>query len=407
MAMTKHARPLYLLLGLALVATALWGFWPRALPVESATVARGPLRVTFTEEGRTRLRDRYLVSAPLDGTVERIVLEPGDAVTAGAEVAALRPANAALLDPVTRAEAEARWRSAEKDLGTANASVSAAAALSARQAAATGRAESLAATQLLASDQLEELRAQSAAAAANLEAARARSEAARVHRDNARAVLALQGAPARRQGHRLPLSSPIDGRVIRRFVESEGFVRAGQSLLELGDPRAMEVVVEALTTDAVRVAPGARVRLLRWGGEAPLAGRVQAIEPGGFTKFSALGVEEQRVLVVIALEDAAAAPMLGDGYRVEAEFEVWHADSVLSVPVSALFRDGEQWAVYAIERGRARLRRVQIGAIGEHAAELRGGLDEGAAVVLYPGDRLRDGMRVAARVVPVRAQEAP
>lgn len=394
MTLIKRIRPLYALLAIALVVLALWGFWPRALPVEAAKVERAPLTVTFTEEGRTRLRDRYLVSAPLDGVVERIPLEPGDAVTAGGPVAVMRPANAALFDPASRAEAEARWRAADDELDAALGATTAAAAVRDRLDAARRRAESLSRQRLISSDQLDEARAQSTAAEANLRSARARSQAARIRRDSARTVLDLQGTASKKGANHLSLVAPIDGRVIRRFVESEGFVRAGQSLLEVGDPRALEIIVEALTADAMRVAPGTQVRLLRWGGDIPLQGRIQTIEPGGFTKISALGVEEQRVLIVIALEETARHPPLGDGFRVEAEFQVWHGGSVLSVPVAALFRDGDQWAVYAIEQGRARLRHVQTGHMGDNAAEIRGGLREGAAVVLYPGDSVRDGMRI-------------
>lgn len=393
--LAKPTRPLYLLLAGALIALAVWGFWPRAVLVDTAEVVRAPLTVTFTEEGRTRLRDRYLVSAPLDGVVERIVLEPGDAVKAGEPVAALRPTNAALFDPATRAAAEARWRAADDELDATVAAAAAAAALRDRQAAGRRRAESLATQQLIASDQRDEIRAQAIAAEANLRSAQARVKASRIQRDMARSVLDLQGKASRGDGKRLQLSAPIDGRVIRRFVESEGFVRAGQSLLELGDPQVLEVIVEALTEDAMRIGPGTRVDLLRWGGDVPLRGRVQTIEPGGFAKFSALGVEEQRVLVVVALDDAGKGrPALGDGFRVEAQFRVWGADSILTIPVAALFRDGEYWAVYAIESKRARLRHVQIGHIGEDKAEVRSGLAAGSRVVLYPGDSLRDGMRV-------------
>lgn len=391
----KPTRPLYLLLAGALIALAVWGAWPHPVIVDTAEVVRAPLTVTFAEEGRTRLRDRYLVSAPLDGVVERIVLEPGDAVKAGHPVATLRPANAALLDPATRSAAEALWRAAGDELDAATAGAAAASALRDRLEAARRRTDTLAEQQLVSSDQRDEVRAQATAAEANLRIAQARARAARIQRDTARSALDLQGKASRGDGNRLRLPAPIDGRVIRRFVESEGFVRAGQSLLELGDPRALEVVVEALTEDAMRIGPGTRVDLLRWGGDAPLRGRVHTIEPGGFTKVSALGVEEQRVLVVVALDDGGQGrPALGDGFRVEARFHVWGADEVLTVPVAALFRDGTHWAVYAIGNTRARLRHVRIGHIGEDQAEVRGGLAAGSRVVLYPGDSLRDGMRV-------------
>lgn len=388
-------RPLYVLLAATVLALAIWGLWPRAMPVETAIVSPGPLSVTFTEIGRTRLRDRYLVSAPLNGVVERIELEAGDRVHVGETLALLRPANAALFDPGSRAEAESRWRTASDDLEAAVAAVAAADATHDRQRAALRRAESLVAQKLIAIDQRDEIRALALAADANLRAAQARVQAARIRVETARSAIDLQGKASRTSDARLPLRSPIEGRVIRRFVESQGPVAAGQSLLELGDPRALEVIVEALTEDAVRLSPGTRVSLLRWGGSTPLLGHVYTIEPGGFTKTSALGVEEQRVLVVVAIDQPVRDwQMLGDGFRVEAQFVVWHAPSVVTVPVAALFRDGADWAVYAAENGRARLRRVQIGHVGETHAELRAGLEPGARVVLYPSDQLRDGKRI-------------
>lgn len=392
--LARPRRPLYLLMIVALVAIALWGFWPRALPVETAPISRGLLTVGFTEEGRTRLRDRFLITAPLDGVVERVALEPGDVVSSGATVATMRPASAALYDPATRAEAEARWRAARDELTAASAAVAASRAERERSAAARTRADALARDRLIATSDLDAARAQAASAQAELQAAIARERAATVRRDAARSLLQVQGNPAE-HGPRIPLRSPIDGQVIRRFIESEAPVRAGQSVLEVGDPKSLEVIVEALTADAVRVAPGTQVNLLRWGGPTPLRGRVERIEPGGFTKISALGVEEQRVLVVVALVDPPQArPSLADGFRVEAEFIVWRAEAVPTVPIAALFRDGPHWAVYAVENGRARLRRIELGQIGESMAELKSGLDEGARVVLYPGDRVRDGVRV-------------
>ena len=182
---------------------------------------------------------------------------------------------------------------------------------------------------------------------------------------------------------------------MRRLVESATPVQAGQPLLEIGDPQAIEVIAEVLTTDAVRLSPGTPVQLTRWGGDAPLRGRVQTVEPGGFTKVSALGVEEQRVLVVMTLQDPASARVrLGDGFRLEAEFIVWQSPDALSVPTAALFRDGARWAIYAVEEGRARLRHVTIGRMGDDAAELKAGLREGDQVTVYPGDTVRDRRRV-------------
>lgn len=386
-------RQLFWLLLAVVVGIAAWGFWPRALPVETARIARGPLTVSFNEEARTRLHDRWMVSAPLPGVVERIVLRPGDAVAAGQTVAVLVPARASLFDPMRRADAQARVSSAMQAEAAASAAIVAAEAERTRSRAELRRASALAADRLIARADLDAIRAGAASAEAALRRARAQRESARIERDAARAVLALQGAPG--GDARVELPAPVAGRIVRRLVESATPVQAGQPLLEIGDPQAIEVIAEVLTTDAVRLSPGTPVQLTRWGGDAPLRGRVQTVEPGGFTKVSALGVEEQRVLVVMTLQDPASARVrLGDGFRLEAEFIVWQSPDALSVPTAALFRDGARWAVYAVEEGRARLRHVTIGRMGDDAAELKAGLREGDQVIVYPGDTVRDRRRV-------------
>jgi HlyD family secretion protein len=388
-------RQLFWLLLAVVVGIAAWGFWPRALEVETARIARGPLTVSFNEEARTRLHDRWLVSAPLPGVVERIVLRPGDAVAAGQTVAVLVPARASLFDPIRRAEAQARASSAMQAEASAAAAIVAAEAERTRSRAELRRATALAADRLIARADLDAVRAGAASAEAVLRSARAQREAARIERDAARAVLALQGTPG--GDARVALPAPVAGRVVRRLVESATTVQAGQPLLEVGDPQAIEVIAEVLTTDAVRLSPGTPVQLTRWGGDASLRGRVETVEPGGFTKVSALGVEEQRVLVVMTLQEPASARIrLGDGFRLEAEFIVWQSPDALSVPTAALFRDGTRWAVYAIEKGRARLRQVTLGRMGDDAAELKAGLREDDQVILYPGDTVRDGRRVRA-----------
>lgn len=386
------SRPIYGALVIALGALAAWGFWPRAAPVEVARVRVAPLEVGFTEEGRTRLRDRFVISAPVDGVVERITLEPGDAVGAGTAVAVLRPAAAALLDPATRADAELRWRTAADDRAAAAAVVAAAVAGRERTAASLRRIEALASRQQVALDQRDEARRLAASAEAELRSAQARLQAATTRRDMARAWLDLQGTSGT-QALRLPLLAPIDGRVMRRHVESEGLVRAGQPLLEIGDPDALEVVVEVLSADALQLAPGMPARLDAGVGQTPVVGHIRTIEPGGFTKISALGVEEQRVPVIVDLP--AEAPGWGDAYRVDTRFQVWSTPSARVVPVPALFRDGADWAVYAVAQGRARLRRVRLDHVGDDAAEVVEGLSEGDLVVMYPGDQVRDGQRVS------------
>jgi len=391
-------RPLYLLLPVAVVALALWSFWPRALPVELATVARAPLTVSFTEEGRTRLRQRYRVSAPVDGFLQRIALEPGDPVSAGATVAVLQPAAARLLDPAAQVAGQTQWRAAEQALAAAEAALDAARAENERRRVALTRLQVLASRQLVAAADLDLARAEASAGAAAETSAIARVRESRLVRDGARAALQLQGARQDAEGSRLiTVSAPVAGRIVQRYLQSEGPVLAGQVLLEIGNPGDLEVEVEILSADAVRIAPGTPVQLLRWGGETDLPGHVRVVEPGAFTKVSSLGVEEQRVRAVVAFDTPPATRAgLGDGYRVEARFEVWQGDSVLQVPIAALFRDGEAWAAYAVEDGRAHLRRLVLGRFGENSAELRDGLAEGAQVVLYPGDKVRAGRRVAA-----------
>lgn len=390
-------RPLYLLLPVVAVALALWAFWPRALPVEMAGVVRAPLSVTFSEEGRTRLRQRYRITAPIDGFLQRIELEPGDPVGAGAVVAVVTPSTARLLDPATQIAGQAQVRAAEQTLAAAQASLSAARAENARRKLALARLEALDAQRLISKADLDLARAEATAGSAAEQAAQARVEESRALRDGARAALQAQGARQEpRSARRVLVRAPAAGRVVSRNVESEGPVQAGQALLEIGDPAELEVEVEILSADAVRIAAGTPVQLLRWGGDAALPGRVRVVEPGAFTKISALGVEEQRVKAIIDFDTAPASRLgLGDAYRVEARFQVWHRDAVLQVPIAALFRDGAHWSVYAIENGRARLRHLKLGRFGEHAAELREGLVESAQVVLYPGDNVREGSRVA------------
>ena len=389
----RSRRSLYSLLALALLALVAWGLWPRAKPVEVARLSVGALVVGFTEEGRTRLRDRFTIAAPVNGELQRIELEPGDPVQIGEVVAVLHPARAALLDPATWADAEARLQAAEAEQVAAQAALDAATSTRDRAQRTLARIEALASAQQVAAERRDEARSELRSAEAHVRSAAAQWQAASSRRDAVRAWLDLQGS-GRHDQTMLELRAPVAGIVVQRFLQSEGPVVAGQPLLDVGDPRELEVVVDVLTADALRLRAGLPVTLHPGGGAAPLAGRVRTIEPAAFTKVSALGVEEQRVRVIVDLPESA--PALGDAYRVDAGFEVWRADAVLVVPVAALFRDGDAWAVYAVEGGRARLRHIEIGQLGDDAAQVVGdGWAEGAAVVLYPGDEIRDGDRVA------------
>ena len=355
----------------AIVLLIAWSLVPDPLPADFAAARRGPLRVTIDEEGETRVRDRFVVSAPLAGRVLRIELEPGDPVTAGETVlATFQPTDPVLLDSRSRAEAEARVKAAEAALGRARADRD-------RAQAELNKAEAdLARTAKLASDEIvsaEQLEAAELVRDTRQKAVRAADFAVRTARydlEVARARLVEPGNPGSSR-EPIQLRSPVDGVVLKRLRESESVVPAGEPLLEVGDPGDLEIVSDLLSTDAVKVKPGQRVLVEQWGGDAPLHGVVRRVEPSGFMKISALGVEEQRVNVVIDFRDPRQAwEALGDG-----------------------------WAVYAVEEGRAVRREIELGQRNGLAAQVLGGLDEGAQVIVHPSDDIADGVRVEERGV--------
>lgn len=393
-----RARLALLLLILAIIGGLVWGFMPRPVAVDMATALIGPLTLTVEEEGKTRVRDRYVIHAPMSGHLRRIGLQVGDAVGPSQVLAVLEPARADALDPRTRAQAQAQARAAEAALAAAGEELRAAeaAALLARQELT--RAEALGQAGFLSSAGVEQAKSRVDRSDAARQAARHAVDVARHRLETARAVLAraatLQaGGPT----ELMQVRAPVAGRVLKLLRDSEGPVAAGQPLLEIGDPQALEVVVEVLSTQAVRIQPNARVRLDRWGGP-PLEGRVRLVEPAGFTKVSALGVEEQRVRVIVDITSPREAwQTLGDGYRVDARFVLWEAAQVLQVPSSSLFRHDDGWAVFVIEADRAHLRAVELGQRAGLAAQVRSGLKAGERVVAHPDDRVRDGIRVRPR----------
>jgi HlyD family secretion protein len=384
-----------LLLAIAIVAAiTAAAFWPETMIVEVVTATEGPMQVTIDEEGETRVRERFVISAPVAGRITRIELEPGDEVRRGVtELVRMTPQEAPLLDPRTRTELSAAVEAARAAVGQAQAERGRAAASLSRSRSALARQDSLADAGLIARDDLEA--AQTAVTTAD-EAARAAEFAV------SRAEYELQLARARLQtpgggGASIQITAPIDGAVLKRLHESAAVVAAGEPLLEIGDPNQLEIVSDLLSTDAVRVPPRAEVLIDRWGGDHPLQGRVRRVEPSGFMKISALGVEEQRVNVIIDLADAAAARALGDAYRVEVRIITWRAVRVLKVPVGSLFRRGEGWALFVVGDGVARLQPVDLGERNDTEAQILGGVSAGQTVVLHPPDTLTDGMRVTVR----------
>ena len=376
-----------------LIAVALW---PRAVAVDLAPASRGPLVVTVDEEGRTRVRDRFVVTAPAAGRVLRIELEPGDRVSRGDIVARMQPELPALLDARTRAEAAAAVQSAEAALGRARAEEQRAGAARAHVERELTRTRNLTAAGVTTAQDLEarEAEATFAAEAASAAAFAVHVASAEVERARARVATSATGSSDRP----LIVRAPVDGVVLQRLRESEAVVPAGEPLVEIGDPADLEIVTDLLSTDAVRVRPGARALIEQWGGDTALAATVRRIEPAGFTKISALGVEEQRVNIVLDFVDEdEACTVLGDAYRVEARIVLWEAADVLKIPTNALFRDGTNWAVFVASEGRARRTIVELGRLTGQEAEVVSGLPEGALVIVHPGDLVHDGARIAPR----------
>lgn len=375
-----------------LIAVALW---PAAVPVDVATVSRGALVVTIDGEAKTRVRERYVVSTPVYGRVLRIDLEPGDRVAAGQEVARMRAEPPPLLDARSRAEALAAVASARASLGRTQAEEQRAQAELGQLRRDLARARDLSHHELISSQELD---SREAAARVAEESAHAAAFAVRTATSDLQRAEARLTPPATDAGRMVSVASPVDGVVLKQTRESESLVAAGEPLLEIGDPRQLEIVADLLSTDAVRLAPGARAIVEEWGGSHALAARVRRIEPGAFTKVSALGVDEQRVNVVLDFVDAPdARPELGDAYRVEVRIVVWESPSVLTVPTGALFRSGNDWAVYVVDGDRARLTPVTIGHQAPQGAEIRSGVAEGTRVVLHPGDTVSNGVRVRRR----------
>lgn len=375
----------------SLLAIALW---PSAVAVDVAAVSRGPLAVTIDEEGRTRVRDRFVVTAPVTGRILRIELEPGDRVARGDVLARVQPESPPLLDARSRAEALATAESAQATLGHARAEEQRARAALAQAQRELARTRRLTAAGVTTTQDLDvrEADARVAEEAVNAAVFAVRAASAEVERARARVAPPVSAGVDRA----VVVKAPVDGVVLRRLRESESVVPAGEPLIEIGDPRRIEIVTDLLSTDAVRVTPGARATIEQWGGDSALAATVRRIEPAGFTKVSALGVEEQRVNVVLDFVDEGEDWVpLGDGYRVETRVVLWEAPNVLKVPTNALFRDNAQWAVYVASGGRARRTIVEIGHQTAQEAEVLDGLAEGASVIVHPGDLVRDGTRIA------------
>lgn len=380
----------------AALALAVWMMLRKpALEVEAGTVSRGPLVVSTADLGETRVRDLYTVSSPVSGELLRLPLKPGAEVVRGSTVLAeIQPAEPDPIDRRAYAGAVANVSALEASLAAARARVQEARAAEQFAAADFKRVEALLAPGYVSRARYDAARAALSQARAATAQARQAEDAALHGLQAGQTVLRRQGGVAR--GQALVVRAPVSGRVLRVLQESSRPVVAGTQLLEIGDPTALEIVSDMLSADAVRVKPGAAVSIEGWGGETPLKGRVRLVEPYGFTKVSALGVEEQRVNVIVDLVDPQAAwQRLGHGYRVSVRIELWSAPDVLRVPVGALFRQGQGWAAFVIDpAGTARLVTLKIGQMNDELAEVADGLSAGQQVILHPGEKVKAGVKV-------------
>ncbi len=380
---------------LAIVAMAMW---PESIEVNAAKVEQGPMQVTLDEDGETRVRDKFVVSAPVAGRLQRIELEPGDAVVKGKTVVArLSTAEAPLLDPRTRAELEAAAEAARAAVGQARAEFERSTAELARARTTLQRQQELMKAGAIAADALDEAETAVATAAEARKAAEFAVSRSEYELQLARARLQ---APTAAGGRTVDVVAPVSGVILKRLRESETVVPAGEPLLEIGEPGRIEIVADFLSTDAVRIQPGAQVLIEGWGGGEPLKGRVRRIEPAGFMKVSALGVEEQRVNVLIDFENPSAATRLGDAFRVEVRVVVWREENVVKAPVGSLFRRGNDWAAFVINGEQVHLVTAELGQRNDEEAQIVKGLSAGQTVVLHPPDTLTDGARVGVRATP-------
>ena len=392
---------LWTVLGGSVLLGLFMAFRPQAVQTDLISAARGQLVVTVNEEGETRVRDVFVLSAPVAGRMQRIEAEAGDEVVASeTKLAGIEPVDPTLLDSRSEAQAQAAVSAAASSRVLAEAEVEQARANLDFARSELARAQELIADNTISERDLDEAQKQQRMAKAALDTRLAGLQVRSFELERARAEL-LSPMQARERGEDcecVPIVSPVDGVVLRIIEESESVVQAGQPLLEIGDPTDLEIVVDLLSADAVSVSPGQSVIIEGWGGARALEGRVRRVEPFGFKKVSALGIEEQRVNVIIDLvSDRGEWSRLGHGYQVDVRIVLAEAEDVITLPLTALFKDGGEWAVFVVADGRAERRRVEVGQRNGLAAEIVAGLEEGEEIVLHPGDNLDDGVRVKAR----------
>ena len=396
---TKRIVIWSVVIGIIVIGLA-FSFMPRAVMVDLVEVAPGPLVVTLDEEGETRVHDVYTLSAPVSGRVQRINWLVGDPVTANETVLAqIEPGDPSFLDPRSEAQARAAVQAAEAARDLAAAAVKDAEAQYEFARAEYARMQELVKEGSVSKRDLDSAERDYKARHAGLDTARAALQVRNYELEVARAQLVspLETQDSREACDCIPITAPVSGRILQITDRSERVVREGDVLMQIGDPKDLEIVVDYLSMDAVRIEAGQRVIIDNWGGERALTGRVRLVEPFGFLKISALGIEEQRVNVIIDFVGEDGWEKLGHGYQVETRVVLWEADEVLSVPLTALFRNGDEWALFVEEDGRAKLREVETGQKNGVVAEIREGIAAGENVVLHPSDRVSDGTRIRSR----------
>ena len=395
----KHLlRRLLTWLGVALLLTCVaWGFWPKPVLVETATVCRSALTVRVSEEGKTRIRNRFVVAAPVAGRMRRVPLKPGDQVNAGTTVlTVIEPVVAPLLDPRAREQAEAEVSMREAAGKQAAASLEAARATLKLAEADRDRMRSVHRNGTVSEADRDKAEGEASIKAAELRSIEFSMQVNDFRLAQARAALARPEVGT--AGGEVEVKSPVSGRVLKVMQESEMVVLPGVPILEVGDPRDLEIEAEILSRDAVAIQPGDSAEIEQWGGDLPLKARVRRVEPAAFTKISALGVEEQRVIVLCDLCDPPpAAKALGDRFRVEVRVAVWHRDDVLVVPSGALYREGNVWKTFVYRGGRAIANEVNVGHSDGRLTEVLSGIETGTEVLLHPPDAVKDATRVTRR----------
>jgi HlyD family secretion protein len=389
------------LLGLILTATLIWAFIPKPIPVDLLTLQSGKMTVTVDEEGETRVRDVFVLSAPISGRALRIKAEVGDEVFAQqTKVAEIEPSDATLLDPRSEAQARADVRAAEANLVLAKASVKESQVELDFAKSEYQRAQKLRADAVMSERELEAAESTYKTRQAALETALANRQARQAELERARAQLIspLETRVRSEDCPCVPIRSPVDGRILKILHKSEGVVAAGEPLAEIGDPADLEIVADLLSSDAVKAEPGQRVIIDNWGGDHLLEGIVERVEPFGFTKVSALGIEEQRVNVIIDFTSPRKQWLrIAHGFQVDVRIVLWEGKDVLKLPLTALFRDDSHWAVFVEDDGAASKRRVKLGRRTGLEAEIVEGLSANERIVVHPSDKIRQGVSIVSR----------